>query len=116
MGNHPEWADAVTRKNNLFYDAAKAALPGASVQWYGRGDEQYWEWCKCWAPNSCFTLRERGDGTLGTEMYMLWNHSLSEATYARAAATAAAASQPHVTPYFAFGAGWRPAAARGRGT
>ena len=114
MGSHPEWADAVTRKNNLFYDAAKAALPGASVQWYGRGDEQHWDWCDCWAPNSCFTLRERGDGTLGTEMYMLWNHSLSEATYARAAATAAAAAQPHVTPYFAFGAGWLPDGAGGR--
>ena len=108
MGSHPEWADAVTRKNNLFYDAAKAALPGASVQWYGRGDAQYWDWCGCWAPNSCFTMRERGDGTLGTEMYMLWNHSLSEATYTRAAANAAAAGEPHVTPYFAFGAGWLP--------
>ena len=73
MGSHPEWADAVTRKNNLFYDAAEAAVPGASVQWYGRGDTQYWDWCRCWAPNSCFTLRERGDGTLGTEMYMLDN-------------------------------------------
>lgn len=108
MGSHPEWADAVTRKNNLFYYAAKAALPGASVQWYGRGDAQYWGWCNCWAPNSCFTLRERGDGTLGTEMYMLYNRSLSEETFARAAAAAAAAAQPHVTPYFSFGAGWLP--------
>lgn len=108
MGSHPEWADAVTRKNNLFFDAAKAAVPGASVQWYGRGDTQYWDWCRCWAPNSCFTLRERGDGTLGTEMYMLDNRSLSNATYTRAAATAAANAQPFVTPYFAFGAGWVP--------
>jgi hypothetical protein len=115
MGSHPEWADAVTRKNNLFYDAAKAALgTSVSVQWYGRGDHQYWDWCKCWAPNSCFTLRERGDGTLGTEMYMLWNRSLSEQTFARAAATAAAAAQPHVTPYFSFGAGWLPDGKGGR--
>lgn len=114
MGSHPEWADAVTRKNNLFYDAAKAALPGASVQWYGRGDAQYWGWCNCWARNSCFTLRERGDGTLGTEMYMLYNRSLSEETFARAAAAAAAAAQPHVTPYFAFGAGWLPDGKGGR--
>jgi len=106
MGDHPEWADAVTRKNNLFYRAAKAALPGASVQWYGRGDEQFWNWCQCWAPNTCFTMREQGDGTLGTEMYMLYNLSLSNATYFRAAATAAAAAEPHVTPYFSFGAGW----------
>jgi hypothetical protein len=107
-GAHPEWADAVTRKNDLFYHAAKAALPGAQVQWYGRGDAQYWDWCSCWAPNSCFTLREQGDGTLGTEMYLLYNRSLSEATFARAARAAAAAAQPHVTPYFAFGAGWLP--------
>ena len=105
-GSHPEWADAVTRKNDLFYAASKAVLPGASVQWYGRGDAQYWDWCRCWAPNSCFTLREQGDGTLGTEMYMLYNRSLSQATFARAAAAAAAAAQPHVTPYLAFGAGW----------
>jgi hypothetical protein len=108
MGSHPEWADAVTRKNDLFYHAAKAAVPGASVQWYGRGDTQYWGWCNCWAPNSCFTMREQGDGTLGAEMYMLYNHSLSQETFARAAATAAAAAQPHVTPYLAFGAGWLP--------
>ena len=114
MGSHPEWADAVTHKNNLFYDAAKAVVPGASVQWYGRGDEQHWDRCNCWAPNTCFTLRERGDGTLGTEMYMLWNRSLSEATYSRAAAAAAAAAQPHVTPYFAFGAGWLPDGTGGR--
>jgi hypothetical protein len=107
-GSHPEWADAGTRKNDLFYAASKAVLPGASVQWYGRGDAQYWDWCDCWAPNSCFTLRERGDGTLGSELYMLYNASLSAATYARAAAAAAAAAQPHVTPYFAFGAGWLP--------
>ena len=114
MGAHPEWADAVTRKNDLFYNASKAALPGASVQWYGRGDMQHWDWCNCWAPNSCFTLRERGDGTLGSEMYMLYNRSLSEATYARTAAAAAAAAQPHVTPYFSFGAGWLPDGAGGR--
>jgi hypothetical protein len=114
MGSHPEWADAVTRKNDLFYDASKAVFPDASVQWYGRGDMQYWDWCKCWAPNSCFTLREHGDGTLGTEMYMLYNHSLSEETYTRAAATAAAADQPHVTPYFSFGAGWLPDGVGGR--
>ena len=114
MGSHPEWADAVTRKNDLFYNASKAALPDASVQWYGRGDTQFWDWCNCWSPNSCFTLRERGDGTLGTEMYMLWNRSLSEATYTRAAATAMAAGQPHVTPYFAFGAGWLPDGRGGR--
>ena len=114
MGSHPEWADAVTRKNDLFYNASKAALPDAAVQWYGRGDTQFWDWCNCWSPNSCFTLREHGDGTLGTEMYMLWNRSLSEATYTRAAATAAAAAQPHVTPYFAFGAGWLPDGRGGR--
>jgi hypothetical protein len=106
MGSHPEWADAVTRKNDLFYSASKAVLPGASVQWYGRGDHQYWGWCDCWAPNSCFTMREHGDGTVGTEMYMLYNRSLSEATYTRAAAVAAAAAEQHVTPYFSFGAGW----------
>jgi hypothetical protein len=114
MGAHPEWAAAVTRKNDLFYDAAKQALPGASVQWYGRGDSQYWNWCSCWAANSCFTLAERGDGTLGTEMYMLYNRSLSEETFTRTAAAAAGAAQPHVTPYFSFGAGWLPDAAGAR--
>jgi hypothetical protein len=114
MGSHPEWADAVTRKNDLFYYASKAALPGASVQWYGRGSYQYWDGCNCWAASSCFTMREQGDGTLGVEMYMLYNHSLSEATYSRAAAVAAAYAQPHVTPYFSFGAGWLPDGKGGR--
>jgi hypothetical protein len=41
MGAHPEWAAAVTRKNDLFYNASKVALPGAQVQWYGRGDMQH---------------------------------------------------------------------------
>ena len=113
-GSHPEWADAVTRKNDLFYNASKAVLPGASVQYYGRGDQQHWDWCNCWAPNTCFTMREQGDGTVGTEMYLLHNRSQSEATYARAAATAAAAAQPHVTPYFALGAGWVPDGLGGR--
>lgn len=106
MGSHPEWAPAVTRKNDLFYNASKAAFPGASVQWYGRGDHQYWGWCSCWAPNSCFTLAEAGDSTVGTELYLVYNASLTAATFGRAAATAAAAAQAHVTPYFAFGAGW----------
>lgn len=114
MGSHPEWADAVTRKNDLFYSASKAVLPEASVQWYGRGDTQYWGWCNCWARNSCFTMKEQGDSTVGTEMYMLYNHSLSEATHTRAAATAAAAGEAHVTPYFAFGAGWIPDGHGGR--
>ena len=108
MRGHPQWADAVTHKNDLFYSAAKAILPAASVQWYGRGDQQYWDWCSCWSPNDCFTMREQGDGTVGTEMYLLHNRSLSEETFARAAATAAFAAQPHVTPYFSFGAGWLP--------
>jgi len=113
-GSHPEWADAVTRKNDLFYNASKAIFPGASVQWYGRGDAQFWGWCSCWAANSCFSLREKGDGTLGTEAYMIYNSSLTEATYARAAAAAAAAAQPFVTPYYAFGAGWLPDGTGGR--
>ena len=114
MGSHPEWADAVTRKNDLLYFASKEVLPGASVQWYGRGDTQYWGWCNCWAPNSCFSMREHGDSTVGTEMYMLYNTSLSKATRARADATAKAAGEAHVTPYFAFGAGWLPDGKGGR--
>ena len=114
MGSHPEWADAVTRKNNLFYDAAKAWFPGASVQWYGRGDTQYWGWCDCWAPNTCFTMQERGDSTVGPEAYMIYNASLTNETIVRAAATAATHGEAHVTPYFAFGAGWLPSAAGAR--
>jgi hypothetical protein len=113
-GSHPEWADAVTRKNNLLFYASKAAFPGASVQWYGRGDLQYWDWCACWAPNTCFTMREQGDGTVGTEAYMIYNASLTAATFAHAAATAAADAQPFVTPYYSFGAGWLPNGVGGR--
>lgn len=53
-------------------------------------------------------MQERGDGTVGTELYMIYNRSLTVETYVRGVATADAAAEPHVTPYLSFGAGWLP--------
>ena len=64
------WKDALTRKNNLVYDAARAAFPSTFIEWYDRGAIFRWPSPSGWALHSYFTMAERGD-SFGVSLYRL---------------------------------------------
>jgi hypothetical protein len=112
-GLNASWAAAVTRKNNLYYNATTAVFPNASIQLYGRGGVDRVPYPLCascadgWWANGYYSLSpdELGD-VFATSLYTVPEVGYTRAAFNRTVANARAHGKRSVTPWIALGCGW----------
>ena len=91
------WKDALTRNNNLVYDAARQAFPSTFIEWYDRGAEFRWPDASGWAMHAYCTMAEKGD-SVGVSLYTVPEIGMARASYNKTAALAVDETVISLTP------------------
>lgn len=104
--NAPAWNAAMDAKYDAYADIARAYIPLARIEWYGRGDVVHCSDPSGWCNAPYFTLREQGD-SLSSSLYEVADAGYTREKFRRTTQLADAAGPSHVTPWIALGCGKR---------
>ncbi|RMF73419.1 MAG: hypothetical protein D6744_15640 [Planctomycetota bacterium] len=100
------WNAALDEKYNAVYDLAKAAFPGARIEWYARGGVYASAAPSGWSESKHFTLREKGD-SFSCSLYSPPEIHRMRETFRRTLENARAHGVETVTPWVSLAAGYR---------
>jgi len=99
------WNRAITAKYDAFYDIARALLPAARIEWYGRGVYHSASGFS-WSRSSRFTFEEKAE-TFCCRLYCVPELGYTLETFRQTYRLARSYGVDEVTPWIALGAGYR---------
>lgn len=97
---------AITRKNNLFYNASLSIFPKAGIELYARGDVGRAANPTGWEATPYYTLAPEERGAFASSLYTISEIGYTRASFNRTANNARAHGVSSVTPWIALGQGY----------